>query len=42
VVSKNLNWKRGAMEVVLEEFEGADDGKEFAIVDVIVSFSLRE
>ena len=42
MVSKDLNWERGTVEVVSEGFEGADDGEEFAIIDVIVSFCLRE
>jgi len=42
VVSKDLNWERETVEVVSEGFEGADDGEEFMIVDVVVSFCLRE
>ena len=42
VVSKDLDWERGAVKVVSPGFERADDGKEFAVIDVIVSFCLRE
>jgi len=42
MVNEDLNWEGGAMEVVLPRFEGANDGKEFSVIDVIVSFSLRE
>jgi len=42
VVSKDLNWERGTVKVVSEGFEGTDDGEEFAVVDIIVSFCLRE
>ena len=30
------------MKVMSPGFEGTDDGKEFAIVDVVVSFCQRE
>jgi len=40
VVSEDLNWERRAMEVVSPGFEGADDSKEFTIIDIVVSFCL--
>ena len=42
VVGKDLDWEWGAMEVVSEGFKGADDSEEFAVIDIIVSFCLRE
>jgi len=42
VVGKDLNWKGRAMEVVLPGLKGMDDGKEFAVINIIVSFRLRE
>jgi len=42
VVSKDLNWERRAVEVVSPGLKGTDDGKEFAIINIIVSFCLRE
>ena len=42
VVCENLYWKRGAVEVVTPRFQGANDRKEFSVIDVIVSFGRRE
>jgi len=42
VVSKDLNWERRAVEVVSPGFKGTDDGEEFAIINIIVLFCLRE
>ena len=42
MVGKDLYWEGRAMEVVSPGFKGTDDGKEFAIVNIIVSFCLRE
>jgi len=42
MVGEDLNWKRRAVEVVSPGFEGTDDGKEFMIIDIIVSFCLGE
>ena len=38
VVGEDLHRKGGAMEIVAPRFQGADNGKEFAVVDVVVSF----
>ena len=42
MVGEDLNWERGAVEVVSPRFKGADDSKEFTIIDVIVLFCLGE
>ena len=39
VVSEDLYWERGAMEVMTPRLQGVDDGKEFAVIDVVVAFS---
>ena len=38
VVGEDLYWKGRAMKIVVPRFQGTDNGKEFAVVDVIVSF----
>ena len=38
VVGKDLYGKGGTMEIVAPRFQGANDGKEFAVIDIIVSF----
>ena len=38
VVSKNLYRKRGAMEVVSPGIQGANDGKEFMVINIVISF----
>ena len=42
VISEDLNWKGGAMEVVSPRLQGMDDSEEFAVVDVIISFCRGE
>ena len=42
VVSKDLDQERGAMRVMLPRFQSMKDGKEFAIINVIVSFCRGE
>ena len=38
VVGEDLHRKGGAMKVVAPRFQGTDNGQEFAVIDVIVSF----
>ena len=38
VVGEDLHGERGTMEVVTPRLQGVNDGKEFAVVDVIISF----
>ena len=40
VVSEDLDWEGGAVKVVSKGFESANNGKEFAVIDVVVSFCL--
>ena len=42
VISENLHGERRAMEVMAPGFQGADDGKEFTVIDVTVSFCRGE
>ena len=42
VVGKNLYRKGRAMEVVAPRLQGANDGEEFAVIDVVISFGWRE
>ena len=42
MVSEDLYRERGPVEVVLPQLQGTDDGKEFPVIDVIVSFSWGE
>jgi len=42
VVSEDLNQEGGAVKVVLKGFESANDSEEFSVIDVVVSFCLRE
>ena len=42
MVGENLDWKRGAVKVVPERFEGANNRKEFTVVNVVVSFCWGE
>ena len=42
VIHEDLDWKGRTIEVVLPRFQGTDDGEEFTVVDVIVSFGRRE
>ena len=39
VISLNLYWVRGSMEVVSPFFQRTDDCKKFSVIDVIVLFS---
>ena len=38
MVSEDLDWEGGAMEVVAPRFQGANDGKEFTVIDVVIPF----
>ena len=38
VICEDLDGERGSMEIVSPGFQGADDGKELSVVDVVVSF----
>ena len=40
VVSKDLDRKGGAVKIVSKGFESANNGEEFAVIDVVVSFCL--
>ena len=42
VIGEDLDWERRSVEVVSPRFQGADDGKEFSVIDVVVSFCWRE
>jgi len=42
VVSENLDREGGAVKVMSEGFKSTNYGEEFAVIDVIVSFCLRE
>ena len=42
VVGEDLYGKRGTMEVMVPGLQGADDSKEFAIIDIIVTLGRRE
>ena len=42
VVGPDFKRVRSTFKVVSEEFEGADDGKEFFVVDVVVLFCGNE
>jgi len=42
VVSKDLDWERGAVEIVSPGLKGMSDGEEFVIINVIVLFCLGE
>ena len=39
VVGEDLHGERGTMEVVAPRLQGANDGEEFAVIDVVISFS---
>ena len=38
MVGEDLYQERGTMEVVMPGFQGANDGEEFAVIDVVVVF----
>ena len=42
MVNEDLNGKGGAMKIMLPSFESTDDGKEFVVIYVIVTFHGRE
>jgi len=42
VVGKDLDREWRAVKVVSPGFKGADDSEEFAVIDIIVLFCLRE
>ena len=42
MVSEDLDWERGSMEVVSPRFQGADNGEEISVIDVVVSFCWGE
>ena len=42
MVSEDLYRERGPVEVVPPGFQGMDDGKEFSVIDVVVSFCQGE
>ena len=42
VIGEHLHRERGSMKVMSPGLQGVDDSKEFAVVDVIVSFGRRE
>lgn len=42
VISENLHWEGGALEVMAPCVETVDDCKEFLVIDVIISFSRGE
>ena len=42
MVSEDLYRERGSVEVVSPRLQGTDDGKEFSVIDVIVTFCRGE
>ena len=42
VIYKDLDREEGAMEIMSLGFQGADDCKEFSVVDIVVSFHRDE
>ena len=38
MVGGDPHWEGGAVEVVVPRFQGANDGKEFTIIDIVVAF----
>ena len=38
VVGEDLDWQGGAMKVMTPSLEGMDDGEEFLIIDVVITF----
>ena len=42
MIGKDLYGNRGSMEIVPPGFQGANDGKEFSVIDVVVAFCRRE
>ena len=42
VVGEDLHREWGTMKVVTPRLQGANDGKEFTIVDIVIAFGGRE
>ena len=42
MIGEDLDWKRGAMEVMSPGFEGMDNCQEFVVVDIIILFCWRK
>ena len=42
VVSEDLDGERRSMEVMFPGFQGTDNGEEFPVIDVVISFSGNE
>ena len=42
MVSEDLDWERGSVEVVSPRFQGADNSEEISVIDVVVSFCWGE
>ena len=42
MISENLHWEGGAMEIVLPRFRGMDDSQKFLVIDIIVLFCRGE
>ena len=42
VVGEDLHRKRGSVEIISPGFQGANDSKEFTVIDVIVMFYENE
>ena len=42
VVSEDLYGKGGTMEIVAPRLQGANDGKEFAVINIVISFGRGE
>ena len=42
MVGEDLYRKGGAMEVVVPRFQGANDGEEFTVIDVVVALGRGE
>jgi len=42
VVSEDLDWEGRAVKVVSKGFESANYGEEFGVINIVVSFCLRE
>lgn len=42
MIGENLYGKRRSMKVMSLGFQGVDDGEEFVVIEVIISFCLRK
>ena len=38
MVSEDLHGKGGTMKIVAPRLQGANDGKEFAVINIVISF----